>query len=300
MASVDTDYGNLFLQRRDPNPIKKHLNLYARRRLRRALSIARDPLPLLRRKVAARSVRLAENARNIGVRIDPAKGYLTLPPGFIRDIEPVIEIAHRKWREYREKMASTNHYFLKFSMFMPKEEFAEAVNVALQRNVLRLTSDYIGSLPVLKDLNIWWTRPSSERTGAQNWHIDSIPDTHSLRFFVALTDIDKDNGPLNFLDAAKSKTIVEELGYLGGAIDAAFIERHFKSDIKVASYKQGEAVALDTARCLHCGSTNMKKDRLMLSISFSSYYLAEPFTDQKGWQPAVKDLNEVNRLVLNL
>lgn len=284
----------LLLQRGDPNPIKRHLSLYARRRLRRAILITKTPLPLISRKIAIKSL------PEVPFKVDPKPAHRMLPKDFIIDAGPIIEMAHRVWRKHRDEMDRTGKYFLKFTQFMPAKEIREAVKAALQPNIIRLTADYLGGIPVLKDLNIWWTRPSARRTGAQNWHIDSIPDVRTLRFFVALTDIDEDNGPLTFLDADKSEDIVRDLGYLGGTIDASIIENRCGNFIERGIYKQGEAYCLDTARCLHCGSTNMKKDRLMLSISFSSYYVAEEIMDQSPWVVAPESLTGIEKMVLNL
>ena len=294
--SVDADYGDLLLQKDDPHPIKRHLSLYARRRLRRAISIAKRPVPLLRRKFAARTSLTSD----LDMQVRPSDGYAVLPENFIKDLAPVMELAHRKWAEHRERMAQANHYFLKFSHFMPLHEFGPVVNVALQDNVLKLASDYIGGIPVLKDLNIWWTRPSNVRTGAQNFHIDSIPDTRSLRIFVALTDIDLNNGPLTFLPASRTAEIVKEMGYLGGTINSDWVYRNCQQEMIVATCKRGQAVALDTDRCLHMGSTNMTKDRLVLSISFSSAYLNKKFQDQSAFAAAVTNRKDLAPLVLNL
>jgi hypothetical protein len=296
MASADQDYSALLLQSRDLHPLKKYLSLYTRRRLRRAISIARNPRPLFVRKLAARKLLPALSP---DLRVEDRKGYIFLPDNFIQNIDPVIEMAYRAWDKYRERMAATDKYFLKFQSYVPAQDISSAVHIALQKNVLKLTSDYIGGVPVLKDLEIWWTRPSQARVGAQNFHLDSIPDTHSLRFFVALTDVDSDNGPLTFYPADRTEEIVKEMGYLGGAIDAGLLQRRC-GDAIVATCKRGSAIALDTARCVHMGSTNMKKDRLMLSISFASIYMNEPLPSQERWLSANPDLDAINKLVLNL
>jgi hypothetical protein len=198
-------------------------------------------------------------------------------------------------------LAATNNYFLKFSHFVDVAEFRNIVSAALQENVIRLTSDYIGEVPVLKDLNLWWTRPWPETGGAQDYHIDSIPDTRSLRFLIGLTDIDDDAGPLHLLPADKTTSLVRKLGYLGGVVDPDLIQREFGSQaIVVAKGPAGAGVALDTGRCFHFGSRHMKKDRLMLSISFSSICLNEKIPDQRKWLASTEGLSRTDKLVLNI
>lgn len=294
-ASNAQDYGRMILRSDDRHPIKRHLSLFARRRLRRTIALARDPMPWVERNLAALALRNGH-----GMRVRESQGYALLPNGFISNVGPVIELAHRKWHQYRDQMAATNDYFLKFTRFMPEEEIAEAADIVVQESLLKLTSDYLGGVPILKDLNIWWTRPWTRVEGAQNYHIDSIPDTRSLRIFVALTDVDQDSGPLNFIPADKSAAFIHKIGYLGGTVDSARLLREVGEDsVVVAACKQGGAVAVDTGRCFHLGSRDMKKDRLVLSISFSSAYLNEEIGDQTVWRRSAGYRNKVERLVFN-
>jgi hypothetical protein len=299
MAAVEADeYGKMLLQSRDKHPIKKHLSLFARRRLRRAIRISRDPMPWVARKAAALGLK-AGDAPKLSVR--DADGYVLIPRGFIQGMDEIIAYSRRVWDRHRERLAAKNNYFLKFSHFMDIAEFRDIVRAALQEPVLKLTSDYLGGVPVLKDLNLWWTRPWPEVGGAQNYHIDSIPDTRSLRFLIGLTDIDDDAGPLSLLPADKSAALIKKLGYLGGVVDPDVIVREYGSQAIVsAKGPAGAGVAIDTGRCFHFGSRDMKKDRLMLSISFSSCYLNEQFPDQSKWVASTEGLSKIEKMVLNV
>jgi hypothetical protein len=299
MAAVEADeYGKMLLQSRDKHPIKKHLSLFARRRLRRAVKISRDPLPWVSRKVAGLGLS-AGDAPKLHVR--DADGYVLIPRDFIKGIDEIIAYSRRVWDRHRERMAGANNYFLKFSHFMDVAEFRDIVRTVLQEPVIKLTSDYLGGVPVLKDLNLWWTRPWPQVGGAQNYHIDSIPDTRSLRFLIGMTDVDDESGPLSLLPADKSAVLIRKLGYLGGVVDTDVITRECgKESIVTAKGPAGAGIAIDTGRCLHFGSRDMKKDRLMLSISFSSCYLNEKFPDQRRWVASTDGLSKIEKMVLNI
>lgn len=60
-----------------------------------------------------------------------------LPNGFISNVEPIIELAHRKQCQYRNQMAAMNNYFLKFTRFMPAEDIVEAADIAVQESLPR-------------------------------------------------------------------------------------------------------------------------------------------------------------------
>jgi hypothetical protein len=299
MAAVEADeYGKMLLQSRDKHPIKRNLSLFARRRLRRAVRISRDPLPWVTRKLAAAGLSGADTR---GVRVRSADGFTLIPRDFIADIDTIIAYSNDVWKRHRDRLESKNNYFLKFSHFIDIAEFRDIVRVALQPAVVKLAADYLGSLPVLKDINLWWTRPWPSVGGAQSFHIDSIPDTRSLRFLIGMTDIDDDAGPLSLLAADKSARLIRKLGYLGGVVDSDLIARECGEDSLVkARGPAGAGIALDTGRCFHFGSRHMKKDRLMLSISFSSWYLNEPFPDQSRFVAAPEKLSKLDKLVLKM
>jgi len=299
MAAAEADeYGKMLLQSRDTHPVKRHLSLFARRRLRRAIRISRDPLPWVTRKLAASEL---SNVSTKGIRVAPSQGFALIPRDFITDIDEIVVYANRVWNRNRALLASKNNYFLKFSHFIDIAEFRDIVRVALQPAVVKLAADYLSSVPVLKDINLWWTRPWPSIGGAQNFHIDSIPDTRSLRFLIGMTDIDDDSGPLSLLPASKSAKLIRKLGYLGGVVDPDMIARECgENSLVVAKGPAGAGVALDTGRCFHFGSKHMHRDRLMLSISFSSWYLNEAFPDQSKFVANSQKLSKLDKLVLKI
>jgi hypothetical protein len=266
--------------------------------LRKAVNISRDPFPWLARRLAAYQLRLQGLPP---LRIDANSGYVLIPKNFIKNIDQIVDTSLRVWRKHRDRIAGEKNYFLKLSRYIDVAEFRDVVDATLQENVVKLAADYLGGIPILDKLDLWWTRPWNRPEGAQNYHLDSIPDTRSIRFLIAMTDIDEESGPLHFLPANKSAQLIRKIGYLGGVIGPEIIERELGSDaIMLATSPSGAGIAFDAGRCFHLGSRNMKRDRLVLSFSFCSWYVNEKVNDKSMWCRPTAQLTSLQKSVLNV
>jgi hypothetical protein len=250
-----------------------------RRAIRRAIAIAKRPGPLVVRKLAA--IQFLSTAPR-PIKFDPKVGYCLIAPGVIQTVRKAAEAAERILAEHRELLSRDKSYMVKFTKHIDLGPVRDITDVAFDPSVLAIASDYLGGVPVLKDLSVWWSRPSEKAREAQLFHIDSIPDTRSLRYLINLTDVDAYNGPLHLLPANLSLDLIREMGYLGGVIHDDMILSRYGSAALVRSIGPvGSGVALDTGRCFHYGSRNIRERRLMLSLSYSSCYLQEPFDASK-------------------
>ena len=61
-------------------------------------------------------------------------------------------------------------------------------------DIIALTQEYLGCLPVVKDVNLWWSKYTGKISNTQNIHRD-YDDFKFLSFFILLTDVDETNGP---------------------------------------------------------------------------------------------------------
>ena len=287
---------DLFTQSDSRNPFVRPMNLYVRRKLRRNLKLMTNLKPHFARKNAMAAL----NGIDPNLRIDPERGFVAIPPGFIAQIDKVAAMAREIWNENRAKLETEPGYFIKLDALLGRERLRFASEVLLQPELVKLAADYLGQIPILKDMNIWWTRPIPERIGAQNFHIDSIPDTRSLRYLISLTDVDEDCGPVHVIPADETERIVKKLGYLGGAISPRFLEQECApGSIEKMTGPVGTGVAIDTGRCFHFGSRAMQRDRLVLSISLSTYLLDEEIHNQLDWVEDPTDLTEYERMMLS-
>jgi hypothetical protein len=141
-------------------------------------------------------------------------------------------------------------------------------------SLLAVAQAYIGSQPVLDEVNLWWSTAygrNADSNAAQLYHFD-MDRIRWLKFFVYLTDVGPDNGPHCFV-AGSHKT---------RGIPSAFLDRGYAriaDDEVQAAYPQnrlieftgprGTIIAEDT-RGLHKGRPVLRGHRLVLEFEFSN------------------------------
>jgi hypothetical protein len=174
------------------------------------------------------------------------------------------------------------------------------LDFVLSPAVLQTVSAYFGSVPVLAKANILWTKPNATNRSSQLFHTDA-EDTRELKLFLHVLDVDETAGPFTILSAATSGRIAKQLGYKGGRLDDAVIQAcSNETDWTAITGSSGSGVFADTARCLHFGSRNNQRDRVVLMAQFISYFGAN-FKATK-WGPALKasgrELDPLHRMVM--
>ena len=102
-----------------------------------------------------------------------------------------------------------------------------------------------------------------------------------LNFFFLLNDVDDKNGPFTFIDKINSKKIIKQTKYDGKRLEDQKIyqkNKNYKSLENVFIGKSGSGLAIDTANCLHYGSRNMLKDRIILIIYFTTHFTSHYYS----------------------
>jgi ectoine hydroxylase-related dioxygenase (phytanoyl-CoA dioxygenase family) len=140
--------------------------------------------------------------------------------------------------------------------------------------LLAIAQGYLGSAPILDFGALWWhttysDKPSKE--AAQFFHFD-MDRLKWLKFFVYITDVEKENGPHTFVAGSqKTNCIPRPLLKQGYArLDDEDVERFYPKEKFIEfTGRRGTIIAEDT-RGLHKGKHVEKGDRLVLSIQFSN------------------------------
>ena len=142
------------------------------------------------------------------------------------------------------------------------------------QSIIAVAQAYIGSQPVLDEVNLWWSTVFGEKAdsnAAQMYHFD-MDRIRWLKFFFYLTDVDPENGPHCFVAGS----------HQSGGISSTFLDRGYVriADQEVeAAYEserlieftasRGTIIAEDT-RGLHKGRPVLRGHRLMLEFEFSN------------------------------
>jgi len=177
---------------------------------RRAANLERD----------AERLRLAQSFAALpGPHIPRGDGYLKLPAGTFSDlVEPVVaagnevieQIGHKALVEHGGKSDFIARGFLPASAFAIDSPY---FRLALDERIVGPVSAYLGVVPVLTEIDLWYSvhQPNAPKR-SQLWHMDS-DDTTLIKLWVHLSDVDRRSGPLTAFSASDSARLADAVAY---------------------------------------------------------------------------------------
>lgn len=224
-----------------------------------------------------------------GPRLDRKRGFEVLTGQLLPGLDQAVAACQRIFGRYQGRtdadlrkgdgsVANKQHLVDILTEEDLRQEPAP-MDLALSSPVLAMAADYLGILPKLHRLQLWYTRPNSSMRSSQLFHVDGI-DVRQVKFIVNISDVDPGAGPFSFLPADVTAKVRATLRHRSGALedDAVFAHCNPRELIQAIGPK-GSCIALDTCRCLHFGARSRDRERLVLMFHFTAP------------DPAVQDTN---------
>jgi hypothetical protein len=284
---------DLLFQIKDLRYLARGPRAYARRRtpavrrvLGRALRMTR-PVALVRRRAALRAMPPSP------FRIPERVGIARIPEFGDGLIAAAVDEAKRLAVAVDLDglhATSPDRHLVTASVAGRLEPGSAILRLALALDLVRAIGDYIGTVPVLEDVMLWYSPNEKMLAGSsQYYHLDG-QDTRTLQLFVHLDDVTDENGPLTAISAAVSENIARRIRYRKNEVDKRvgddIVDRALTSrdDRVVITGPTGTAHLVDTDRCFHFGSRAGTKPRLMLVIQ---YYSPFAFVLPGAWSSAL-------------
>ena len=222
-----------------------------------------------------------------GPHISHDEGYLVLAPGALSDVvEPVVaagnalieQIGHKGLVEHGGKSDFIARGFLPQSAFTIDSPY---FHLALDERIVGPVSAYLGVVPVLTEIDIWYSvhHPNAPKR-SQLWHMDS-DDTTIIKLWVHLSDVDSRSGPLTAFSASDSSKLADAVSYNyddGYRVPDEHVNEVFGPGRRVAFVgPRGTLDFIDTCRCFHFGSRVSPdgEPRRLLMVEYQTPYAFE-------------------------
>ena len=146
--------------------------------------------------------------------------------------------------------------------------------------MISTVSKYLKVFPILDKVMVGHNIPSNSNNprGAMLWHKDDF-GYRSMDLFLAISDIDDQNGPLKVLKKknplgvfSKSKVENKNLNLTGerGKIKGEHFENLDPNNVLVLKGEKGTALFVDSFTAYHRGGHCISKDRVMLRFSYQT------------------------------
>jgi hypothetical protein len=167
------------------------------------------------------------------------------------------------------------------------EKFSEATGVRLQfetetmlsnpeiREIVsnpyfqEISAGYFGSVPIFCGVNAWWSLPKTNAStveldrAAQLFHFDHDYPAF-LKFFIYLTDVDKNSGPFTYVKQTHRNKVVWE----DGRVTDERINATYGDAVSENMGKAGDLIIADTLG-FHKGQRVLSNPRLILQVEFA-------------------------------
>lgn len=250
---------------------------YAHKALRGGMRLGRT---ILRAPLERQARRLADEATgrgSAGIHVPEADGFARFRASELSGVGDAIpslfELAdHWKDDESRRKNQMPINILRSDDLLSHRA----LVDIAVHDDVIAAVTAYLGQVPRLYNLFLWWSPPNQTQQGSQLYHYDHR-DSRQAKLFLNLNDVTEESGPLHFLRAADSLKVDAKVGYQQSRYsDEEVYSAVPESDVVAATGEQGTAYIVDTARCLHYGSRGNSRDRFILMASFARVNSVDP------------------------
>ncbi len=253
-----------------------------RRSARRVTRIARSPADWLERRALARGTPPAP------VPIDERLGYALFGPGELPGCEGAIDAARRVWTETRAHIERiTRHHPGRFGIvfdLLSDDRIVQhpaLLDFALSDPVLDAVTGYLGTVPVLRRIGLGYSPvgpPGRAPFASQLFHLDR-EDDRQAKLFLAPEIVASDMGPFSFAPAPASARVLRCLpaSRASAALEVpdAAVHAELGGPPARLTGPPGSGVFVDTSRCLHFGSRDVRRPRRLLTFVYQRHHLVD-------------------------
>jgi len=268
----------------------------------------------LNSRAAATRRRVAQESDAGELNVAREKGFAMYPPTTFPETQTLVDFANERIKSRNAQAIPTRKAQLKQGFIDMKTLTLDSPHMqfALRPDVLAAVSKYLGIVPILADVDVWFsTYPGDaqqEYSNSQLWHCDAI-DTTQIKIFLYSNAVEDDSGPLVVMGAQTSQKLRDDLHYTFTP------DRIRVSDEEVSTHvgdgdqhpivgPGGTWAFVDTARCFHYGS-RVLQDAPPRIVTVFEYYTPAAFVfpiDYRKIAPmkhlSTPDLLPIQRLAL--
>lgn len=157
------------------------------------------------------------------------------------------------------------------------------IKLALHPEIIECVSEYLGQVPRLNTIEVWYSRYTPNPLSSTLFHTDAEYSKQAKLFIYGNDVINQDNGPFNLYDAKDSKRAMKHFKYRSNSsIDSAELKNLLKEENLISIQgKKGTAFIVDTSNTLHSGSLikDNTNHRITIMFHFLPYLSNKKFYD---------------------
>lgn len=194
------------------------------------------------------------------LEIPKGAGYRLFAPGTFDEVEEIVTAAQSVVDNY-DPGKETKKAQLKQDLLDRENLTLDSPHLrfALRPDIIAAVSHYLGVVPVLADIDVWYSVFTGKTpTNSQLYHCDTN-DITQVKIFIYSTAVDEASGPLTVIGADDSKMIRDKLKYSYGGnrkrvTDDQVVKLLGAKGQQPITGPAGTVAFVDSSRCFHYGS----------------------------------------------
>lgn len=224
--------------------------------------------------------------------IRAGNGFLVMPPGSFAEMPAIVADAHAALARFDAATSSGDSRKRFLVNVLDRRSLtadSAVVRFALRDDVLAAISRYLGVVPCLSTISVFFSDTVEGTPKSSQLHHCDGDDVTQVKIFVYCTDVDAASGPLTVLGAEPSARVRRATRYhyrqrLTDEQVAAVLGPDREQPILGGA---GTAAFVDTSRCFHFGSRVAPgaPPRLVTMIQYQTPYSFMPLAGGGGRGP---------------
>ena len=236
---------------------------------------------LNRKAFTLRERLVREHAHEAGFTIPRDQGFKVFAPGAFAEEDEIVRGAQEHIASIDVEALNTSQKSQLKQGLLPKESVnleSAYFRFALRPDILASVSTYLGVVPVLTAVDIWYStnQGQGKKLGnSQLYHCDWA-DVSQVKIFFYATETDTASGPLVVMGANTSKILRDKAKYQFG-VNSKLTDEQVHAlvgdkDQHPLTGPAGTCTFVDTSRCFHYGSRVLEgaKPRTLALFQYST------------------------------
>ena len=198
-------------------------------------------------------------------------GYKLFAPDTIPHIPLVVATCNAVYRRRAAELANpvNKRYFFNLLSVADLRQHAVLVDFALSAPFTEAVTGYLGQVPRLNSIGVFYSSVNDTTAGSQMFHVDGDA-LSQIKGFVNVWDVTPGGGEFTFVPKGRTTQSLRRGGLLKTISDKDLAEVMPESEQIRLFGRPGTGVLCDTSRCLHQGSRARERPRLVFQFQYVS------------------------------
>lgn len=233
-----------------------------------ARRIASSPRLRIQSRRAAQSVIAASKWANF---IAVAEGYQLFSPETFPELPEVVTACEAVYARHATEVSEVEKYnkpyFFNILTMDDLRQHRVLLDFALSTPVTEAVTGYLGQIPRLHSMGVFYSSVNDSISGSQMYHVDGDA-LSQVKCFVNVWEVGSGGGAFTFLPKQQTSSSLRSGGLLKTISDQR-VYQLVPEDRQVAVVgSAGGGVFVDTSRCLHQGSRSRQRPRLVFQFQY--------------------------------